>query len=111
MSQDREQTVNRQELKLETQQLRDRIAQVFGEAVDSLESAQDIAFHMTDWDSDLIELVELYQHPQKLSDDEFEIAIYKFLAHVPNHLAAAKKLAGLGPIEDVFQVGVLEEDE
>jgi hypothetical protein len=32
------------------------------------------------------------------------------LAHVPNHVAAAKKLVGLGPMEDAFEVGFLVED-
>jgi hypothetical protein len=70
-----------------------------------------VAFHLTDWDHNLVRLVELYQNPLKWSDDEFAVEIFAFLAHVPNNLAAAKKLAGAGPIEDIFEVGVFEKDE
>ena len=38
-------------------------------------------------------------------------SFFSSLAHVPDHVAAAKKLAGVGPIEDIFGVGVLIEDE
>ena len=65
----------------------------------------------TDWKEDLDEISRLYNDAERLSDDEIQDIIIKFLAHVPNHVAAAKKLVGLGPIEDVFKVGVLEEDE
>lgn len=75
------------------------------------EIAEQIAFHLTDWGDDFERMLKLYQQPQSLNDDQVQALIFKFLAHVPNHLAAAKKLAGLGPITDVFEVGVLEEDE
>lgn len=73
--------------------------------------AEDIAFHMTDWEEDLHTITELYQREAELSNDEVQNMVMDFLIHVPNHVAAAKKLIGLGPIEDVFKVGVLEEDE
>lgn len=72
--------------------------------------ADDIAFHMTDWDHNLDDLVKLYEQPEAFSDDDMVHIVLEFLAHVPNHVAAGKKLAGIGPIEDVFEVGVLEED-
>jgi len=72
---------------------------------------EDIAFHLTDWDHNVDDLLRLYEEPDPFSDDEVVRILMEFLAHVPNHLAAAKKLAGLGPIEDVFEVGVLREDE
>ena len=75
------------------------------------EVALEIAFHMTDWDHNVDDLVKLYEQPESFSDDEILSIIIQFLAHVPNHVAAAKKLAGIGPIEDVFKVGVLVEDE
>lgn len=75
------------------------------------EIAEQIAFHLTDCGDDFEQILKFYQQPQSLNDDQVQTLIFKFLAHVPNHLAAAKKLAGLGPIEDVFGVGVLEEDE
>jgi hypothetical protein len=45
-----------------------------------------------------------------LSNDQIVDIVIRFLAHVPNHVAAAKKLVGLGPMEDIFEVGILIED-
>ena len=73
--------------------------------------AKEIAFHMADWADDLEELREIWHNLDQVNDERLRGFIYSFLAHVPNHVAAAKKLAGLGPIEDIFNVGVLEEDE
>lgn len=87
-----------------------RIAAAFSEFELEPQSVEDIAFHMTDWKKNLEELVRLYEQPEQLTDEQIQHIILVFLAHVPNHVAAAKKLAGLGPIEDVFEVGVLEED-
>lgn len=91
--------------------LKNRIAEAF--AANELEShvVNDIAFHMTDWKKDLDRLVNLYNNIESSNDSEIQEVIIRFLAHAPNHIAAAKKLAGLGPIEDVFEVGVLQEDD
>jgi hypothetical protein len=94
-----------------TEKLKDRIAQAFASSLDDPEAAREIAFHMTDWDHNVDDLVKLYEQPESFSDDEILSIIIQFLAHVPNHVAAAKKLAGIGPIEDVFEVGVLNEDK
>jgi hypothetical protein len=91
--------------------LRARIAKAFATSMDLSEVAEDIAFHMTDWDHNVDDLIRLYEQPESFSNDEIVHLLMKFLAHVPNHVAAAKKLAGLGPIEDVFEVGVLQEDK
>jgi hypothetical protein len=93
------------------EKLRDRIAQAFASSMDEPGIAREIAFHMTDWDHNVDDLVKLYERPESFSDDEILSIIIQFLAHVPNHVAAAKKLAGMGPIEDIFKVGVLEEDK
>jgi hypothetical protein len=88
----------------------ERIADAFSEFELEPKAVKDIAFHMTDWKENLEDIVRLYEHPELLSNEQIQHIILVFLAHVPNHIAAAKKLAGLGPIEDVFEVGVLEED-
>lgn len=90
--------------------VKQRIAAAF--AANELESSvvEDIAFHMTDWKENLEELVGLYDNVERLSDEQIRKIVIGFLAHAANHVAAAKKLVGLGPIEDVFKVGVLEED-
>ena len=92
------------------ERVKTRIVEAFTELELKPEVVEDIAFHMTDWKEDLLALVHLYESPAELSNDEIQDLIIEFLAHVPNHVAAAKKLAGLGPIEDVFDIGVLTED-
>ena len=78
--------------------------------MDQSSVANDVAFHMTDWDHNVDDLLRIYKEAGRISNDEIVKIVLEFLAHVPNHVAAAKKLAGLGPIEDVFEVGVLVED-
>ena len=75
------------------------------------EKAQEVGFHMADWADDLEALWNAWQNLESIGDRELSKLLYQFLAHVPNHLAAAHKLIGYGPITDVFKVGVLEEDE
>jgi hypothetical protein len=91
--------------------VQERIAKALVDLEIPKEIAEDIAFHMTDWKEDLEQMVRLYENAASLSDDQIQDMLMQFLAHVPNHVAAAKKLIGLGPIEDVFSVGVFEEDE
>jgi hypothetical protein len=47
-------------------------------------------------------LVSLYENPESLDDEEIRMLLLVFLSHVPNHVAAARKLIGVGPIEDKF---------
>jgi hypothetical protein len=93
-----------------TQKLSGKITDAFAASMGSRPAAKDIGFHMTDWDDDVDDLIRLYENPDAFTNDETVDLVLRFLAHVPNHVAAAKKLAGLGPIEDVFGVGVLVED-
>jgi len=88
-----------------------RIAEAFAEFELTPGVPEDIAFHMTDWEEDLFAFVHLYESAERLSNNEIREMIIKFLTHVPNHVAAAKKLAGVGPIEDIFEVGALLDDE
>ena len=94
-----------------TIQVRERIERAFNDWIDNPEAGRDIAFHMTDWDHNLEDLIKFYSAPDLLTDDQVQSVVIEFLAHVPNHVAAAKKLSGLGPIEDVFDLGVLVEDD
>lgn len=90
--------------------IQSRIKKAFESSAIPDETAFDISFHMTDWFGDLRGMQELFANIDEVSDDEIKGFIIAFLAHVPNHLNAAKKLVGLGPVEDVFRVGILEED-
>ncbi len=91
------------------EQIRNRLTIVLADTLDEA-VAKEIAFHLTDWKEDLDGFVEIYEREEFLSDEQISKIIFRFLAHVPNHVAAAKKLIGLGPIEDVFDVNVLKED-
>ncbi|NEO85751.1 MAG: hypothetical protein F6J87_16090 [Spirulina sp. SIO3F2] len=74
----------------------------------SAENLRDIAFHMTDWLSDLKEWVKFCQNPAALSDDEVIDVLIGFLCHVPEHVAAAAKLSIDQPVRDIFDIGAVE---
>ncbi|MEW5976653.1 MAG: hypothetical protein AB1898_12695 [Acidobacteriota bacterium] len=88
-----------------------RIAAAFIDSGFEPQRAKDLAFHMTDWLDDLNEIVKLYGNISRATDEQLRKSIIQFLVHVPNHLAAAKKLIGLGSIEDVFDLGVHEKED
>ncbi len=91
------------------QAIQERIQAAFETSNISKDKAYDISFHMTDWFSDISRMQELFSK-EDLSNDEIRGFLITFLAHVPNHLNAASKLIGLGPIGDVFELGIFEED-
>ena len=68
--------------------------------------ARDIAFHLTDWGRDAAFIVALHLFPERFTPAEIEQGVDCFLVHVPNHVAAAAVLSG-HPVEDIFEVGVL----
>jgi hypothetical protein len=69
------------------------------------EQAQDIAFHLTDWNSDAAFLVALCLYPERFTSEEVAAGVLMFLCHAPNHVAAAAHLAGW-PVKDIFQLGL-----
>ena len=97
------------ELIFEENKIRQRIQSAFEEMELTGHVSQQLAFHLTDWVSDLEDLINTYSNIDNLSNDEITSFFYKFLAHVPNHLNAATKLSGIGKIEDVFQAGIFED--
>ena len=94
-----------------TERVKERIVVALTEAEFPPETARDIAFHITDWDHNLEDLIRVYDMNQEIDNDRVLDIVIEFLVHVPNHVAAAKKLIGVGPMEDIFEVGILEEDE
>ena len=72
---------------------------------------REIAFHMTDWLSELEALVELYGDPAQYDNKKIVQVLMDFLVHVPNHVAAASKLMLDIPVQDVFEVGAPTESE
>ena len=87
-----------------TQKLSAKITEAFAASMGTPEVAKDIGFHMTDWDHNVDDLLRLYENPDAFTNDEVLDIVIQFLAHVPNHVAAAKKLAGVGPIEDEVRI-------
>lgn len=88
-----------------------RIQKAFEESGYSEKDSDDISFHMTDWLQDIDDLQRVYSNIDKLSNNEITSFIYKFVAHVPNHLNAAMKLTGIGPVADVFETNIFEDEE
>lgn len=75
-----------------------------------LGTVRDIAFHMTDWRSDLVKYAEFCSHPDDYTDNDVVELLMQFLVHVPNHVAAAAKLYADSPVRDIFGVGAVELD-
>ena len=75
-----------------------------------LETARDIAFHLTDWNWEAAFLTAVHLFPERFSDAELRAGADMVLVHAPNHLAAAAILSN-HPIQDVFDVGVAENSE
>ncbi len=73
-------------------------------------TARDIVFHLYDWDSDALLLLAIKLFPERFTQDEIRRAVGEFLCHVPNHIAAAAKLAGY-PVSDAFRTGVIDGDD
>src|SRR5687768_14472777 len=92
-------------------EIQDRVAAALLTSGLEEEKAREVGFHMADWADDLERLRDAWRNLGSIGDEELKKLVYSFLAHVPNHLAAAHKLIGYGPITDVFKVGVLDEDE
>ncbi|PYJ58142.1 MAG: hypothetical protein DME24_17350 [Verrucomicrobia bacterium] len=64
--------------------------------------ADQIAFHLTDWNSDAAFIVALHLFPERFTPEEIEAAVDMFLVHVPAHVVAAARLAG-HPTADIFR--------
>ena len=69
---------------------------------DQVLRADQIAFHLTDWNSDAAFIVALHLFPERFTPEEIEAAVDMFLIHVPAHVIAAARLAG-HRTEDIFK--------
>jgi hypothetical protein len=65
------------------------------------EKAADIAFHLTDWNSDAAFIVALLLFPDRFTPEEIEDGILGFACHAPNHVAQVAKLMDFR-VEDIF---------
>lgn len=77
------------------------------EAKLSSADARDIAFHLTDWLDDMAAFSDFLERPDDVPAAEINVLLLRFLAHAPNHLAAAAKLYADLPVSDVFEVGAI----
>ena len=64
--------------------------------------AGEIAFHMSDWNSEAAFILALHLFPEKFTKEEIEDGISDFLTHAPNHIAKAAGLIGC-PVSDIFK--------
>jgi hypothetical protein len=58
------------------------------------EKAREVAFHMTDWNSDAAFVVALHLFPERFTAEEIAAGVGMFLVHAPNHIRAACGLTG-----------------
>jgi len=79
-----------------------------GEGSHDARCSRDVAFHMTDWLKDLQQLHDFCTEPEALAPVQIRELLYRFLVHVPNHVAAAGKLLTGVPVSDIFEVGAVE---
>ncbi len=77
----------------------------------SKKKAGEIVFHMHDWLFELMALVSYYKTPDKFSEDEISVILMNFLIHAPAHIAAAKKLYTGEPVQDIFNIGAVEDKQ
>jgi hypothetical protein len=66
--------------------------------------ADEISFHLTDWNSEAAFLVALHLFPERFTPEEIREGVESFLLDVPAHVIAAARLAGY-PIDDIFNEG------
>ena len=56
--------------------------------------ADEVAFHLVDWETDAAFLVAFMMFPERFTASELQAAVDMFLMHVPAHVQAAARLAG-----------------
>ena len=64
-------------------------------------TADQIAFHLVDWNSDAAFIVAMLLFPERFTNDELAAGSDLMLCHVPAHVMAAARLAG-HEVRDIF---------
>jgi hypothetical protein len=72
-------------------------------------TARDVAFHMTDWLSELRDYAAFTSDPDALDSQAVADLLIQFLVHVPAHLNAAHRLLMDDPVTDPFGIGAVSE--
>ena len=103
-------SVNGLQMNYDEVQIKESIIKALSDLQVPVDKAREIAFHMTDWLSDLSAWQRFCEAPSSQSSDEVLDLLTKFLIHVPEHVAAANKLMNGFSIQDIFEVGVLTDE-
>src|SRR5258708_27849338 len=74
------------------------IARSEGEA--DMLTADQIGFHLVDWQADAAFIVALALYPERFTAEEVREGVDAFLVHAPSHAVEAARLAGI-PISDL----------
>ncbi len=67
----------------------------------NLPQADELAFHLVDWNSDAAFIVAFLLFPERFTAEELCAAVDMFLIHVPAHVLAAARLGGY-EAKDIF---------
>lgn len=81
----------------------DILGAALAEHLDPL-TADEVAFHLVDWETDAAFLVAFMMFPERFNHEELRAAVNMFLIHVPAHVVAATRLAGY-ELPDTFGEG------
>ena len=72
----------------------DRLCEALVEDMGDPLLADQIAFHLVDWETDAAFLIAFMLFPDRFTAEELQAAVSMFLVHVPAHVQAAARLAG-----------------
>jgi hypothetical protein len=84
---------------VESVQTKKAIAAALARSYDP-DTANKVALHMSDWNSDAAFIVALHLSPERFTPEEIEAGIGLFLVHAPNHIREACRLTGKYVWED-----------
>jgi hypothetical protein len=84
---------------VESIQTKKAIAAALAQSYDG-DTAEKVALHMSDWNSDAAFIVALHLFPERFTSEEIEAGVGLFLIHAPNHIREACRLTGQYVWED-----------
>lgn len=88
---------------LPAREANDILSVALGEDFDAI-AADEIAFHMVDWEMDAAFVVACLLFPERFTKEELQAGTDMFVVHVPAHAMAAARLSGYAP-KDIFEGG------
>ena len=76
------------------------LGQALADEMDPLK-ADEMAFHLLDWETDAAFLVAIMLYPERFTPEELKAGADMFMVHVPAHILSAARLGGY-PAKDIF---------